>query len=239
VSWWATLLSVFGLLLLLFATGLPIFACFMLINVVAVLMLMGVAGLGLFVNSMLETTTTEALVAIPLYVLLGELLFRAGGVSVLYQSLNQLIGAIRGRLYVIAITLAGILGAISGSAMASVAMLVSHEYRRPRPITFAAHRGASALLEVCALSPARVANERPGEISPPDASRTRDRGGPEARSPRRLQTRQSNLPRRLAFVTSRAFAVTVDQAITNTHRRQGGQRRTSNTWRARLPDRFT
>jgi tripartite ATP-independent transporter DctM subunit len=123
VSWWATLLSVFGLLLLLFATGLPIFACFMLINVVAVLMLMGVAGLGLFVNSMLETTTTEALVAIPLYVLLGELLFRAGGVSVLYQSLNQLIGAIRGRLYVIAITLAGILGAISGSAMASVAML--------------------------------------------------------------------------------------------------------------------
>lgn len=123
MSWWATLLSVFGLLLLLFATGLPIFACFMLINVVAVLMLMGVAGLGLFVNSMLETTTTEALVAIPLYVLLGELLFRAGGVSVLYQSLNQLIGAIRGRLYVIAITLAGILGAISGSAMASVAML--------------------------------------------------------------------------------------------------------------------
>ncbi len=123
MSWWGILLSVFGLLLVLFATGLPIFACFMLVNVVAVLALMGVAGLGLFVNSMLETTTNEALVAIPLYVLLGELLFRAGGVSILYQSLNQLIGAMPGRLYVIAITLAGILGAISGSAMASVAML--------------------------------------------------------------------------------------------------------------------
>ena len=82
MSWWGILLSVFGLLLVLFATGLPIFACFMLVNVVAVLALMGVAGLGLFVNSMLETTTNEALVAIPLYVLLGELLFRAGGVSI-------------------------------------------------------------------------------------------------------------------------------------------------------------
>ena len=123
MSWWAILLSVFGLILALFATGLPIFACFLLVNVVAVLAADGAAGLGLFVNSMLDTTTTEALVAIPLYVLLGELLFRTGGVSMLYQSLNRLIGAIRGRLYVIAITLAGILGAISGSAMASVAML--------------------------------------------------------------------------------------------------------------------
>ena len=39
------------------------------------------------------------------------------------QSLNRLIGAIPGRLYVIATTLAAFLGAVSGSAMASVAML--------------------------------------------------------------------------------------------------------------------
>ena len=120
MSWWAILLSVFGLLLALFATGLPIFACFMLVNVVAVLALMGLAGLGLFVNSMLETTTAEALVAIPLYVLLGELLFRAGGVSILYQSLNRLIGAMPGRLYVIAISLAGILGGMPCWAASSI-----------------------------------------------------------------------------------------------------------------------
>src|SRR5204862_5394254 len=35
---------------------------------------------------------------------------------------------------------------------------------------------------------------------------------------------------------SRAVAVTVDQAITNTYRRQGGWRRTSNTRPARFPD---
>ena len=60
------------------------FACFLLANVVGVLVLMGPAGLGLFVNSILDTTTTEALVAIPLYVLLGELLFRTGGITTLY-----------------------------------------------------------------------------------------------------------------------------------------------------------
>jgi tripartite ATP-independent transporter DctM subunit len=123
MTWWIVLLAAFGLTLSLFASGLPIFACFLLVNVVGVLAVMGTAGLGLFVNSILDTTTTEALVAIPLYVLLGELLFRTGGIGTLYQALNRLVGAIRGRLYVIAIMLSAFLGAISGSAMASVAML--------------------------------------------------------------------------------------------------------------------
>jgi TRAP-type C4-dicarboxylate transport system permease large subunit len=123
MTWWVLLLGAFGLILSLFASGLPVFACFLLANVVGVLLLTGVAGLGLFANSILDTTTTENLVAIPLYVLLGELLFRTGGVTTLYKSLNRLIGAIPGRLYVIATVLAAFLGAISGSAMASVAML--------------------------------------------------------------------------------------------------------------------
>jgi tripartite ATP-independent transporter DctM subunit len=123
MTWWVVLLAAFGLILSLFASGLPVFACFLLANVVGVFVLMGPAGLGLFVNSILDTTTAEALVAIPLYVLLGELLFRTGGITTLYASLNRLIGTIPGRLYVIATVLAAFLGAISGSAMASVAML--------------------------------------------------------------------------------------------------------------------
>jgi tripartite ATP-independent transporter DctM subunit len=123
MTWWEILLGTFGLILCLFASGLPVFACFLMANVVGTLLLMGPAGLGLFANSIFDTATTEALVAIPLYVLLGELLFRTGGITTLYGSLNRLIGAIPGRLYVIATTLAAFLGALSGSAMASVAML--------------------------------------------------------------------------------------------------------------------
>ncbi len=87
------------------------------------MLLMGPPAIGLFVNSMLDTASSEALVAVPLYMLLGELLFRTGGVEILYNALNRLIGAIRGRMYVVAIALSSCLGAISGSAMASVAML--------------------------------------------------------------------------------------------------------------------
>ncbi len=123
MSWWLTLGLIFGLLLLLLGSGLPIFAGFLLVNVIGAMWLMGPAAIGLFVNSVLDTATTEALVAVPLYMLLGELLFRTGGVEVLYNALNRLIGAIRGRMYVVAIALSSCLGAISGSAMASVAML--------------------------------------------------------------------------------------------------------------------
>lgn len=121
--WWETLLILFAGLLALFATGLPIFACFLIINVLAVLWLMGPAGLGLFVNSMLETSTSEPLVAIPVFVLLGELLFRTGGVRVLFEAFDTLIGRVRGRLYIISIMVAAFMGAISGSALASVAVL--------------------------------------------------------------------------------------------------------------------
>lgn len=123
MEWYHTLLLIFGVLLLLFATGLPIFICFMVLNVGAVFVLMGQNGIGLFVNSMLDTATTNAFVAIPMFILLGELLFRTGGVTRLFQGLDALIGAVRGRLYIISIAVAAFLGAISGSALASVAVL--------------------------------------------------------------------------------------------------------------------
>ncbi len=79
MTWWVTLISIFGLLLALLASGLPIFAGFLLVNVAGAMVIMGPSAIGLFVNSVLDTASTEALVAIPLYMLLGELLFRTAG----------------------------------------------------------------------------------------------------------------------------------------------------------------
>lgn len=121
--WWLTLVIMFGALLAMFASGLPVFACFMILNVVAVIYFIGVNGLGLFVNSMVESTTMEALVAVPMFVLLGELMFRTGGVTILFVALDSLVGAVRGRLYIIAVAVAAFMGAISGSIMASTSVL--------------------------------------------------------------------------------------------------------------------
>lgn len=121
--WWMTLAIMFGALLAMFASGLPVFACFMILNVVSVIYFIGTNGLGMFVNSMVETTTMEPLVAVPLFVLLGELMFRTGGVTILFVALDALVGAVRGRLYIIAVAVAAFMGAISGSIMASTSVL--------------------------------------------------------------------------------------------------------------------
>jgi tripartite ATP-independent transporter DctM subunit len=121
--WWLTLLIMFAAMLAMFASGLPLFACFMVLNVVAVIIFIGTNGLGLFVNSMLDTSTTEAFVAVPMFILLGELMFRTGGVSLLFKAFDTLIGVVRGRLYIIAVVVAAFISAISGSTMASVSVL--------------------------------------------------------------------------------------------------------------------
>lgn len=116
-------IALVGGLLALLLIGFPVYASFLLICVVGVFALMGPAATGLFTNSILETLTIESFVAIPLYMVLGEVLFRTGGVDRLYKAIGRLIGIVPGRLYVVTIALSTLLGGILGSAMATVAML--------------------------------------------------------------------------------------------------------------------
>jgi hypothetical protein len=67
--------------------------------------------------------TLGALSAVPLFIVMGEILFRSGAMDVLFDSLDRLIGRIRGRQYVLCIVLSAILGALSGAAMAVAGLL--------------------------------------------------------------------------------------------------------------------
>lgn len=123
MSAWAVLAGSLGLLLLLFVTGLPIFIAFLVINIVGVLVIMGPPAFGLFANSIFETTNTAAFAAVPLFLLLGELLFRSGTIDHLFQSVDRLIGRVAGRQYFLCVSLSTIFGALSGSAMGVAAMM--------------------------------------------------------------------------------------------------------------------
>ena len=123
MEWWVTLSGGLVILLALFMTGAPIFIGFLVINVTGVLVLMGGSGFGLFANSIFETTNIAALSAIPLFILMGELLFRSGSVDVLFESVDALVGKVRGRQYVLCIALSTIFGALSGAAMGVAAMM--------------------------------------------------------------------------------------------------------------------
>ena len=120
---WLTLSCSLGLLLALFLAGLPIFIAFLVINIIGVTVVMGTAAFGLFANSIFETTNTAAFAAVPLFLLLGELLFRSGTIDLLFQSVDKLIGRVPGRQYFLCILLSTIFGALSGSAMGVAAMM--------------------------------------------------------------------------------------------------------------------
>lgn len=110
-------------LLFLLISGLPIFLVFLSVNVAIVLFEIGSPGYGMFVNSMLNTATTQALATIPLFILMGEIIFRAGAVERLFKSIQVVVGFIPGRQNVVTMLLAAILSALSGASMAVAAML--------------------------------------------------------------------------------------------------------------------
>ena len=110
-------------LLLLLVSGLPIFLVFLTVNVAIVLFQIGPSGYGMFVNSMLNTATTQALATIPLFILMGEIIFRAGAVERLFKSIQLVVGFSPGRQNVVTMLLAAVLSALSGASMAVAAML--------------------------------------------------------------------------------------------------------------------
>ena len=123
MSWYWVLSGSMVLLVVLLMTGIPVFVAFLILNVAAVLMLFGGSGFGMFANSIFTTGTMLALSAVPLFILMGELLFRSGAMELLFDSMDRLIGHFRGRQYVLCIILSAILGALSGAAMAVAGLL--------------------------------------------------------------------------------------------------------------------
>jgi tripartite ATP-independent transporter DctM subunit len=121
---WLVSLSVgLGLLMLVLMAGMPIFLGFLALNLAGVLFFFGPSGFGLFVNSVVDTSTSGTLTTIPLFIFMGEILFRSGAVDVLFDSVDRMIGGVRGRLYLLVVALSTLFGALSGSAVAVVAML--------------------------------------------------------------------------------------------------------------------
>ncbi len=123
MEWYTTLLLGIAILFALFLSGAPIFLAFLFAILVGVYVIIGPAGFPMFANSILDTASTTSLASIPLFILMGELLFRSGTMDVLFDSIDKLVGRIKGRQYVLVVVLSAVFGALSGVAMAVAAML--------------------------------------------------------------------------------------------------------------------
>ena len=123
MTWIVLLFLTIGLLLAVLFLGVRIFVGFLVLNLIGVLYLVGTRGFGMLTNSIVNSATSSTLVTVALFVLMGEILFRSGTVEILLDSIDSLIGRIKGRLYFVVIALSTVFGALSGSAVAVAAML--------------------------------------------------------------------------------------------------------------------
>jgi len=123
MEWYTTLIAGIAILFVLFLSGAPIFLAFLGSILIGVYFIIGPAGFPMFANSILDTASTTSLASIPLFILMGELLFRSGTMDVLFDSIDKLVGKVKGRQYVLVVVLSAVFGALSGVAMAVAAML--------------------------------------------------------------------------------------------------------------------
>ncbi len=124
MEWWLILALLLGSLIFLMATGLPVAFCFMLINLVGVTVLWGgVGGLHQLILSMWESISRFSLLPIPLFVLLGEVMFQSGIGLRAIDVLDKWLGRLPGRLGLLAIGAATLFSTMSGATTATTAML--------------------------------------------------------------------------------------------------------------------
>jgi tripartite ATP-independent transporter DctM subunit len=106
--------------------GLPVAFSFLVINLLgAVLFLGGEAGLMQLARNSVGSVATFSLTPIPLFILMGEVLFHTGLAVKVIDGVERLIRQVPGRLAVVAVVAGTVFSAISGSTIATTAMLGS------------------------------------------------------------------------------------------------------------------
>ena len=124
--WWQGLLLLFGVLTVLLLAGLPAGIAFLGINIVgAVVFLGGEAGLMQAVRNGVASITNFSLTPIPFFILMGEVLFHTGLAIRAIDGFDRAIRGVPARLSVVAIVAGTVFSAISGSTIATTALLGS------------------------------------------------------------------------------------------------------------------
>lgn len=124
MEWYTTMSVLFGGMVVLLLTGIPIAFAFLIVNMVAAYFFLGgVPGLTGVVTGVFTSITTFTLLPVPFFILMGELIFHSGLGLDAVNVLDKWLGRLRGRLSILAIIMGVIIGALSGSTIATCALL--------------------------------------------------------------------------------------------------------------------
>jgi tripartite ATP-independent transporter DctM subunit len=126
MNWIEGSVLLFGGLVAVMGLGLPVAFAFLALNVFgAIFFLGGEAGLAQLARNAVQSITSFSLTPIPFFVLMGEVLFHTGVALKAIDAFALIIRRVPARLSVIAIVAGTVFSAISGSTIATTALLGS------------------------------------------------------------------------------------------------------------------
>lgn len=124
MAWYEILAALIGTLLLFMALGVPVVFAFFATNLAGAYFFMGGdKGVMQLVRNAADSVQSFALMPIPLFILMGEIMFHTGVAGRAIEAVDKLIARVPGRLSLVAITGGTIFSALSGSTIANTAML--------------------------------------------------------------------------------------------------------------------
>lgn len=126
MEWPLLLLLILGGLMLLLAIGVPIAFSFLFVAIIAVWFLWGgPIGESQLVNNVYQNMTRFTLLPLPLFILMGEVIFHSGLAPRMIDTIDMWLGRLPGRLGLIAVLSGTLLAALTGASHGSTAMLGS------------------------------------------------------------------------------------------------------------------
>lgn len=126
MSWETTLLLTIGSLLAFMALGVPVAFAFMAVNILGILLLWnGWDGISQLVLNMYSSVAIFSLAPVPLFILMGEVMFHSGVALRMMDTLEKWMGRVPGRLSLLSVGGGTLFATLSGSSMATTAMLGS------------------------------------------------------------------------------------------------------------------
>jgi len=123
MEWYWAFAILLGTLFALMLLSVPVAFAFLGVNVVGAWLFMGgEIGLGQLVRNSIQSVNSFSLTPIPLFVLMGEVLFHTG---VAYRAINaveRLIARVPGRLSIVSVLGGTVFATLSGSSIANTAI---------------------------------------------------------------------------------------------------------------------
>ncbi len=123
MDWLTLFIIILSSLIGLFFLGVPVAFSFLFINILFSYIFWGEIGLTQLILNIFRSITSFSLLPVPLFLLMGEVMFLFGIAQNMMEAIEKWMGRIPGRLSLLAVGGGVLFATLSGSAMAGCAML--------------------------------------------------------------------------------------------------------------------